>query len=211
MPAFNATMIDTEAVRARIQAESLEYGQVAADRLAGRLWTHVENGVINPGQVAAVRAAEQVAQAAVFMDERNAGKHNDIRSAAGKGITALILPYAKAAIEIQLERAEVPGLFVPAFEMIHERTSELDNPTVYQLDLPDASFDADHHTDVRLLAASAQIDRIAPRQGLLVVRQAVVIRIIGAEGELWQNPGYTLNGTPRPPEPVDIEFSGIRS
>lgn len=214
MPKFDATMIDTEAVRTRTLELAIEAGEQVRETFLHVHDKHIKSGVLAVGVAEAMAWDEFHEATDKFIHEKNAGKHNDTENLVARGVTALIFPSAKSTIELQLERTP-QGLFAPTIEKVGETVAEEGtDPSIYRLELPSGCFDAEasnFQVKFHVEAETMGIDTVFPRSNPFFVHNYQILRIVGGGGELWQNPKLNLDGTYTAPPVVNLGPSSIRS
>lgn len=214
MAAFNARIIDTPAVGMRNLELAGEQGEVARVNARQFLTPHIESGIVSDGVANEIAAAEQVAASSKFVQERNAGKHNDHRSSIARGVTALLSGHGLNAVESQFIGRDA-GLFDPAIEMVGE--VEQEEPyrltKFYRMKLPSGIYHAEPNpTSIMFFMDGELSDGLLARaDGRFIVPVPGILRVVGGGGELWQNPDYNLDGTHATPPVVDLDLSSIRS
>lgn len=215
MPKFDASMIDTEAVRVRTLEHAVEAGEGVREGCMRSYDKHIKSGILAVGIAEAMAWAEFHEATEKFIQDKNLGKHNDQRTTVARGVTAIVTGFVKSAMEHQLG-IDDGGLFDPVFEPIDG--VELEGSSkwfreLYTVSLPSGVFDAGSDKgDVDFFRAG-EVDHgmIVRPEGRLLAYSVGVLRIVGGGGELWQNPDYNVDGTRATQPVVDLDISSIRS
>lgn len=217
MPKFDASMIDTEAVRVRALEQAAAEARIVRSEARRFLYRPVEEGILSQDISDAVADSKAHQAAEKFIQEKNAGLHNDKCNITARGVTALIFSSGKRGIEQRLEDQEL-GIFTPTFEKVGEVTgddSRTDVParSIYKLELPDGYYEAYPKSFNVTLYRAVQLHHsgVSHHQGMMPGFDHHFLRIVGSGGELWQNPDYKLDGTRATPAVVDLDISSIRS
>ena len=197
------TIIDNENVAERTASLAAEHGELAAQEITRVLKRHIDSGVVSKGIAETVAEDEAIAASAEFIVERMAGNNNDKQNTVSRGVTALLFETGKNQIDQDLPESRRTSSG-PFFEEVGELPRDFDNGIqypVYKLALPKGIFYAQHpnhrkdyivfNTQGELYNDGTIFSIGQPFQA----HDSDVIRLVGAGGELWQNPAYNLDGS----------------
>lgn len=180
----------------KVEERTLSLARELADRRAFRMADLLIRYVSDEGPIPregyrAILANEREEEVAEFLAKREAGLANDERSTS-KGLTARIIEWTEPFFTSEEVREMLAGGY------ILDDAGQLGDLQLRTLTLPEGFYE---ETVVGIrFSVRGYVDEtrvVGNMKDSFMIDRQNVVRIVGFNGDLWQNPRYNPNGTKR--------------